>query len=55
MSSIYRALCVSHDPAILIESPEWHSGADGLLVLEGVLAANPRDERYEFGTDGWYS
>lgn len=47
MSSTYRVLCISHDPAIIVESIELQSGADGRLVLEGLLAARPRDERLE--------
>ncbi len=45
MSSDYKILCVSHDPAIVIESDAWHSSTGGRQrVIE--IAADPvgRDE-----------
>ncbi|GHG97303.1 hypothetical protein ACFORH_42695 [Amycolatopsis roodepoortensis] len=38
MSSMYRILCLSHDPAIVLE-PEFHSGADGQARAEAAVIA----------------
>lgn len=38
MSSTYRALCLSHQPALVIGEPEWQTAAE----LEGVLADAPK-------------
>jgi hypothetical protein len=46
VSSIYRILCLSHDPAIVIEYPEWHSGADGRNAMEAALAGIDSDDRF---------
>ena len=37
MSSTYRILCLSHDPAFELDT-EWQSGHDGRLAIEGALA-----------------
>ncbi|MFD5245033.1 hypothetical protein ACFWIW_10840 [Amycolatopsis sp. NPDC058340] len=37
MSSMYRILCLSHDPAIVIEHPEFHSGSNGRELAEAVV------------------
>lgn len=39
MSSTYRILCLSHDPAIVLEEPEFHSGAAGHAGAEAAVAA----------------
>lgn len=36
MSSIYRLICLSHNPGILLDT-EWHSGQDGRTVAEHTL------------------
>ncbi len=35
---MYALLCLSHDPAIVIENPEFHSGNNGRQTVEGLLA-----------------
>lgn len=39
MSSDYKILCLSHNPAIVIEG-DWHSSRDGHIIALAV-AANP--------------
>jgi hypothetical protein len=36
MSSIYRLICLSHDPGLELET-EWQSGSDGRRIAETVL------------------
>ena len=36
MSSIYRAICLSHTPAIALDK-EWHSGHDGRSAIYGAI------------------
>lgn len=43
MSSTYRILCLSHDPAITLEA-EWQSGAGGRETAEAI-AANPGEHK----------
>lgn len=43
MSSVYRILCVSHDPALVLK-PEYQSGRDG-RTLAAHAAAHP--DEYE--------
>jgi hypothetical protein len=38
VSSQYRLICVSHNPAIVQHEPEWHSGSGGRQVVERLLA-----------------
>jgi hypothetical protein len=42
VSSMYRILCLSHNPALELETPEWHSGDDGRVKAEHA-AAHPED------------
>ena len=37
MSSTYRILCLSHDPAIVIEYPEFSSGSNGRELAEAAV------------------
>lgn len=39
MSSTYRALCLSHDPAIVIGGPDegWQSGENGIGIMQDAL------------------
>lgn len=39
MSSTYKALCLSHDPAIVLDSPEWHSGDGGVERSVAAVSA----------------
>ncbi|HET9889684.1 MAG TPA: hypothetical protein VFQ42_04215 [Mycobacterium sp.] len=36
MSSVYRLICLSHDPGLELDT-EWHSGSDGRRTAEEVL------------------
>jgi hypothetical protein len=36
MSSMYRLICLSHDPGLELDT-EWHSGANGRDVAENAL------------------
>lgn len=44
MSSIYRIICLSHDPAIVTDL-EWDSGVNGLAAAEHAAKAAPGHER----------
>jgi hypothetical protein len=43
MSSTYRILCVSHDPAIALEQFEFQSGDDGRARAEEAVATGVAD------------
>lgn len=44
MSSTYRVLCLSHEPALILE-PEWSGGTGGTaMVAAEQAAANPSEE-----------
>ena len=46
MSSMYRALCLSHDPALVLDD-EWQSWDDGRIEMADLL-----DHREEFPLEG---
>lgn len=45
MSSMYRLICLSHDPGLTLDT-EWHSGANGRAAAELDLR-QPQDSAHE--------
>lgn len=39
MSSVYRPICLSHNPALELDHIEWQSGHNGRDILTDALAA----------------
>jgi hypothetical protein len=45
MSSMYRLICLSHDPGLTLDT-EWHSGANGRAAAEADLR-HPGESAHE--------
>lgn len=44
MSSLYRVLCLSHDPAIELPGEEWLSSANGMELATQAVVERATDE-----------
>lgn len=44
VSSTYRIICLSHDPALVVEEPEWQGMPDALAGLAAGLPGHPSCE-----------